>query len=138
MKTFLAICGAALLLILGGCSIQVSGLNNNYQTPQDTSFGALAKLSLATDNASISTIDGKSTRQQSLELSPGQHSITLYVNKRDDRSKIAHLLVLSARFKAHKMYLIKSQGKIAWIEDRKGVKVSQVVSSMTTTKVLSF
>lgn len=138
MKKFFVVCGAALLLILGGCSIQISGLDNAYQTPQYATSGTLASLTLATNNASIATIDGKSTRKQSLALSPGKHTITLYVNKISDRSKTAHVLVLTANFKANEKYSIKSKGKTAWIEDSGNNRVSQIVSSMKTTRSFEF
>lgn len=117
-------------LLLSACSIQVSGIQNAYQTPSDNAPTA----SLATSsNTRIISIDGKSTESSQLKLLPGQHQITVYAGKNNYQSAQNVMYVLSANFQPNQRYTVKSSASTAWIETH-GNRVSTIVSRMQVDK----
>jgi hypothetical protein len=115
------------------CSIQVSGIQNAYDSPKRVSSD-VAFLKLASADASLISVDGKSLNNSSTTLEPGLHKIVLYTGKNNYLSNVNHMTVLTANFKAGISYYVKVSGTNAWIENAKGHKVSSVISTMVVGK----
>lgn len=123
----------ALFLSVCACSIQVSGMQNTYESP-NRALSDVAVLKVTSGAASLISIDGKSINDNSTTLEPGIHKIVLYVGKNNYTSSVNHMVVLSAHFKAGMNYIIRANGREAWIEDALGRKVSVIVSKMDMNK----
>lgn len=121
-------------LILGGCSIQIAGVNGAYQAHSYKTSSDVAMLSSSSNIITIINVDGKSVNKKSIVLKPGKHEVTLYIGKGNYVSKINHIVVLSADFKPGYSYFVKSKNYNAWIENSHGVKVSITISNMQVHK----
>jgi hypothetical protein len=120
---------------LSACSIQVSGLQNAYESP--TNGPNVAMLHVASKNVRLISIDGKSMHGRSIALKPGMHQFSLYSGKNNYISDINHMIVLSARIKAGITYYIKTNNQDVWIENSLGSKVSSIDSQMSMSKSVS-
>jgi hypothetical protein len=132
MKRYLLL--IILLASLNGCSIQINGLHDAYQSPNTVNAMDMATLQLPAKNILVMSVDGKSIRTnlgvKPLMLNPGEHEITLYIGKNNYVSKVNNMVVLSASFKANETYFIKATEADIWIENSQGIKVSSIKSTM--------
>lgn len=125
------------VFILSGCSIQVAGFSGSYEKPTNIAESQVAKLSVASKDLRIISIDKKSITANTVALYPGNHKITLYVGANNYASKINHMVVITADFEANKVYFLRLKSGKVLIENANGTIISSIVSDMHVKKSIS-